>query len=561
MPSAFKIRFDGTLTPGANLDEAKGNLARLFRQDAARIGRLFEGGTFTLKRGLSEETARKYVEILRQAGVVARMEAEASAPSEGARKASPKPPPRLELALAPKDPPPQPSPRPELALLPQELPSSQPAPPSSPRAHLGHDKSPLAVLDHLPKDEEYCELNWFSPLMRIGRLRLMARSAVLIGIMLAVVYVGSGIITHTLSPFLGFLSVFILMGLAIIRHHVRPDATLLDTVLLLGIPALLLLLAFGLSFKAWTWDNTENNAAQALPYVGIFISILIVSTQILLMTQQIRRLHDLNRSGGWCLLSLIPYLGLLFFLHLILKGGDETFNPYGSPPPPNTLSVNLGGFLFVILLVLSVSVLPRAMSLRLPTRFPPDSTTISAPEAPAVPPGAPRIEVAPRKDAPPVFQPDTTSAFNFLSSGAQKSDFGINDFTKYSNKKHNLSRAFQQTRNALRVAENDARALERWQASEDGLIRALQRQVMQTRESIETRRRERATPVSSTLNLPQFAGIFDRGVRRTQDIMERLESLYTELLGQARNNAADKTAFQESLERFKSGLNVLKKLF
>ena len=45
----------------------------------------------------------------------------------------------------------------------------------------------------------------------------------------------------------------------------------------------------------------------------------------------IRRLHDMNMSGKWTLLFLIPPIGILLFLYLI-KSGDNDENQYGSVP-------------------------------------------------------------------------------------------------------------------------------------------------------------------------------------------------------------------------------------
>jgi hypothetical protein len=128
---------------------------------------------------------------------------------------------------------------------------------------------------------------------------------------------------------------------------------------------------------------------------------------------------------------------------------------------------------------------------------------------------------------------------------------------KYLKKENNLFRAFQQAGNALRTAERDAHALERWSLGE-ALEHALRGQIAQTRESIETRKRDRATPVSSTVSLPEFADIFDQGVGRTQGIMERLEELYADLLASAQRSGADKAAFQENLGQFRHALNILK---
>lgn len=46
----------------------------------------------------------------------------------------------------------------------------------------------------------------------------------------------------------------------------------------------------------------------------------------------VKRLHDLNRSGWWSLLCLVPYLGGLFLFVLGLPRGTPGQNEYGQPP-------------------------------------------------------------------------------------------------------------------------------------------------------------------------------------------------------------------------------------
>ncbi|MDR2788589.1 MAG: DUF805 domain-containing protein [Candidatus Accumulibacter sp.] len=333
----------------------------------------------------------------------------------------------------------------------------------------------------------------------------------------------------------------------------RPGASLLDISLFFGIPALLIILAIGMASRLQLMVDLDHSRAQILFHTGIFTSIVVAVTRILLMTQQIRRLRDVNRSGWWCLLFLIPYLGPIFFLLLILKGGDEESNEYGLPPPPNTLGVHLGVVLFVAIAIFALAS-SEATSLRLPARFFLGLTTMFRPEAPKVPEVP---QAMPQQSAPPVFQPGAGNAPDPSSSGPQKKSplDDLNDFTRYSNKKLHLRQAFQQAGNALRTAEGNAQALEQWSSSEDALVNALQFQVAQARESIEVRKRDRATPVSSSL--PRFADIFDQGIGRTQDIMERLEGLYADLLARAQRTGIDK-AFQKELDRFKYALNTLK---
>ena len=45
----------------------------------------------------------------------------------------------------------------------------------------------------------------------------------------------------------------------------------------------------------------------------------------------IKRLHDLNKSGWFYLLSLVPLVNIAFAIYLIVWKGDDGVNQYGAP--------------------------------------------------------------------------------------------------------------------------------------------------------------------------------------------------------------------------------------
>ena len=61
---------------------------------------------------------------------------------------------------------------------------------------------------------------------------------------------------------------------------------------------------------------------------------MLVSLGLLLpgLAVAARRLHDINRSGWWMLIVLIPILGGLVLLWWCVKKGDEGENDFGPPP-------------------------------------------------------------------------------------------------------------------------------------------------------------------------------------------------------------------------------------
>ncbi|MBU1332438.1 MAG: DUF805 domain-containing protein [Gammaproteobacteria bacterium] len=78
-PIRYKIVFDGELMPEMALETVKDNLARLFKSDRARINSLFKGGAIALKRDLTDEEAEHYLAALQRAGACVRKEQDMAA--------------------------------------------------------------------------------------------------------------------------------------------------------------------------------------------------------------------------------------------------------------------------------------------------------------------------------------------------------------------------------------------------------------------------------------------------------------------------------------------------
>lgn len=144
----FNIVFDGTLLPGVELTTAKYNLAELFKTDVAAIERLFTGAPVALKRDLTQADAQKYLDALLGAGLNARLQAQ----------------PELSLDLDEVS---HPAPATSVS-----APAPAPVEPASPYA------PPRTPLD--ATQGEYAELKVFSVEGRIGRMRYLAWSMVLL---------------------------------------------------------------------------------------------------------------------------------------------------------------------------------------------------------------------------------------------------------------------------------------------------------------------------------------------------------------------------------------------
>ncbi len=74
-------------------------------------------------------------------------------------------------------------------------------------------------------------------------------------------------------------------------------------------------------------DDYKVNTFITGFFIGPIVGLSIIQT--FLVTH--RRLHDLNCSGLWQLISFMPF-GQLLILWLMFKKGTDGVNDYGEPP-------------------------------------------------------------------------------------------------------------------------------------------------------------------------------------------------------------------------------------
>lgn len=88
----FQIIFRGKLLSGFTLEQARANLAQLFRTDESRIGTLLAQPKWVIKAGVSKEMAQKIQEAMRNAGLMVAVmvdEVTAAAPVAASAVAAP----------------------------------------------------------------------------------------------------------------------------------------------------------------------------------------------------------------------------------------------------------------------------------------------------------------------------------------------------------------------------------------------------------------------------------------------------------------------------------------
>lgn len=78
-------------------------------------------------------------------------------------------------------------------------------------------------------------------------------------------------------------------------------------------------------------DNVLGLTFGNLPY-GVIYSIYCLAIIIPSFAVLIRRLHDIDKSGWMCLISLIPLIGGIWLFVLMCMKGNPLANQYGAPP-------------------------------------------------------------------------------------------------------------------------------------------------------------------------------------------------------------------------------------
>lgn len=126
MSNLLEVAFSGELMPGAEADQVKANLARLFQADPQRIAALFSGRRVVIKSNLDAASADKYRQTLERAGARVEVCPVGQAPVAVAPTASSAPAPAAAPAAV--EPRPAPAPAAPAALPGGEFPALKVAP-------------------------------------------------------------------------------------------------------------------------------------------------------------------------------------------------------------------------------------------------------------------------------------------------------------------------------------------------------------------------------------------------------------------------------------------------
>lgn len=304
----YNITFAGELQPGMLPDVVKDNLARLFRSDRQKVEHMFGRGSIVLKRGLGAAEADRYLDVLAKAGAKARKE------------------------LIPDT----------LALLDESKPASAPLPPAAEAGmecpKCGHSQplsaecsacgiiiekylarqasldKPFPTPKHLPgtpfsaylppgatleeQIPQYGTLHVFSTQGRIGRLRYLAWSTVLLLSALPLMAI-AGLLIDT-SKLVGFTLLLVaVLGLVIVSIQITVQRLhdlgwsgwlyLLNFVPFIGslFPFVLMLLPGNVDSNRYGLPQPPNSravkilagASLIIPVIGVLLAVLIPTYQ------------------------------------------------------------------------------------------------------------------------------------------------------------------------------------------------------------------------------------------------------------------------------------------
>ena len=96
---------------------------------------------------------------------------------------------------------------------------------------------------------------------------------------------------------------------------------------------------FIIGFMRLTGAPDVLDTVAGLALIPCFIFCMLIGIQ---------RSHDMDWTGWAVLLTLIPFVGLIW----VFKAGTPEPNRFGAPPPPNNLAIQIGAWLFPVLMVI-----------------------------------------------------------------------------------------------------------------------------------------------------------------------------------------------------------------
>ena len=118
----------------------------------------------------------------------------------------------------------------------------------------------------------------------------------------------------------------------------------------IGVNLLLMLVMVPLVSATAFMGGASGSSMIGMVGIGLFYIVTIVISVMFAK----RRLNDLNRSGWWFLLFIIPLVNLLLAIYLIFFPGTDGSNNFGPAPAANSTGVLILGWMMPVLFVLGI---------------------------------------------------------------------------------------------------------------------------------------------------------------------------------------------------------------
>lgn len=93
--------------------------------------------------------------------------------------------------------------------------------------------------------------------------------------------------------------------------------------------------------------SSDGGADPAMAFLALIIYVPVIAVFFIVVR---RRLHDLDKSGWWSLLLLVPIANLLMALYLLFWPGTIGVNRFGPPPVKNGWPIIIFGIVLPLVL-------------------------------------------------------------------------------------------------------------------------------------------------------------------------------------------------------------------
>ncbi len=118
----------------------------------------------------------------------------------------------------------------------------------------------------------------------------------------------------------------------------------------IGVNFLLMLVMVPLGMASAFMGGDPTQSMIGLVGIGVFYVVTIVVSVMFAK----RRLNDLNRSGWWFLLFIIPIVNLIVAIYQIFFPGTDSDNNFGAAPVANSIGVLILGWMFPAIMILGI---------------------------------------------------------------------------------------------------------------------------------------------------------------------------------------------------------------